>query len=456
MLFHTVLIASCLAGSAAAQQRGDLETEVAIRVLDLQGRWTEGRLRSADATRWTIIEATSDAERTLEADQIAAFISDRIRPGMTRFVDPAMDAPSPIAFGMLELANGQRLPGSFRSTSEGMFWDHRWIGSIPIATEDIASIRLRGARTPARRADGDTILFINGDQSVGFIESLGNDVVFEPSDADPKAPADGTGAAAEPATGSAAGDAAAGGRRISIDRLAAIAFAQTDTPGLAGMRLWVVDGSLVGGSALTFDSKDGWGFTLTDPVLSKVRAGRTTDNAAANPIAGLFAHDGLQPLALLGKPSVSLPNGQFRFGLSDAVRIAPADRALLGLAAIELTGPIIARFTVPSTHATTTERKPGPIIFSCELSLRQPAPIDARVDVEVAFGGARSERITLDSSSRRVPVVLSTEFDPSSSTARELVITITDGGNGIAGDVLMLERACLLHAGRMRSFESSR
>jgi hypothetical protein len=454
MLTSTVLIASCLAASAAAQQKGDLETEVAIRILDLQGRWTEGRLRSANATQWTIIEASSESERTLMTDRIAAFISDRIRPGMTRFIDPAMDAPSPIAFGLLELANGQRLPGSFRSTSEGMFWDHRWIGSIPIATEEIASIRLRGARTPARRTDGDTILFTNGDQGVGFIESLGNDVLFEPSEADPQAPSDGTGAAADPSGGVATTDAVAGGRKISIDRLAAIAFAQTDSPTLAGMRLWVVDGSLVGGSALTFDSKDGWGFTLTDPVLSKVRANRTTDNAAANPIAGLFAHDGLQPVALLGKPAVSLPSGQFRFGLSDAVRVAPADRALLGLAAIELTGPIVARFTVPPS--TTSGEKISPTIFSCELSLRQPAPIDARVDVEITLGGARSERITLDSSSRRVPVVLSADLDPASSSGRELVITVTDGGNGIAGDVVVLERACLLHPGRTRPFEAPR
>ena len=146
------------------------------------------------------------------------------------------------------------------------------------------------------------------------------------------------------------------------------------------------------------------------------------------------------PLAKLGAPKLSVPEGLFHYGASNASRIGVASRALLGLAEVELAGPIVARFDIPDTARPTGDE----LVFSTDLALAEPAPTDARVEVQIAFGKTTSERIVLDATHRRVPVAIRAN----AVDAKSLVITLTDGGNGIVGDRVELERACIIGARR--------
>ena len=136
-----------------------------------------------------------------------------------------------------------------------------------------------------------------------------------------------------------------------------------------------------------------------------------------------------------GKPAVSVPPGEFHLGVVDAVRMGSSERALLGLATIEVAGPVIASIPLPRTGAVVTDS-----VLSCELVIAEPAPVDAAVDVELRCGSASTGPIRLDAAHRRVPVALTL----TDASAASIEIRLTDGGNGIVGDSIALERACIV------------
>lgn len=394
--------------------------ETSIRALLQDGSWTKGRLVSIDSGAWRVADGSDGKERVIREQDVLAFIADRSRSSLRDLSagsdqKPGDDAPSPISFGLLEYANGQRLPGNLRVGRDANYWDHRWIGSIPIDLSQIGTMRLRGARTPERRTDGDVILLLNGDVLSGFVERIGNDVEFEPLAAD-----DGT-------------DSKPARRSISNDRIAAIALARSEVAMPSAARIWAIDGSVVDGQALRFEAERGWGFELADPLLAKIRSSRTSDNNAANPIAGLLRPDRIVPLALGGKPMTTLPAGHYQFGIDRSVRIGSTERALLGLAQVELAGPVVAAFALPASVSA----QPSGALFTCEVALAEPAPRDVRVDIEFRMGSATSARVSLDAQNRRKPISL--PCNPG-----KLEVAITDGGNGIAGDAVVLDRACFI------------
>lgn len=402
-------------------------SDVTLRTLTRDGSWTRAELVSIAEGTWRFIRPSSKDEQTIREDDVVAFIVERSRGANDAASDS--EVPTPLSYGLAEFSNGQRLPGNFRVMRDANLWDHRWIGSIPLDLEQIATLRLQGARTPERRAEGDTLLLVNGDVLIGFIEKMGEDFVF-----DPLAQQDG------------AADAKPEQRTISMERIAAIALARADAPWGEAMRIWSIDGSLVEARALAFDEKRGWGFELVDPLFAKIRAARTTENVppAANPIAGLLQPGRLVPLATAGKPTIAVPAEHYHFGVERAVRIGASDRALLGLAPIELAGPIVARFPRPAL----LESAEGTAMFTCELVLAEPAPRDARVDIEVRVGDSPVTRISLDASTRRAPLVVPNVALGRNGTSGQVEITMTDGGNGIAGDSVILERACFILSAR--------
>lgn len=395
--------------------------DTVVRALLGDGTWTRAQLVSIGDGSWTVTGEPSK-ERVFRESDVIAFIVDRSRGTLDASVDA--EAPSPISYGSIEFTNGQRLPGNFRATRDANLWDHRWIGAVPLDLDQVATLRLRGARTPERRADGDSLLLLNGDLLTGFVEKLGEDIEFEPL-----APAD-------------AADAKPQRRTIAADRIAAIALAKSESTRATALRIWSVDGSLVDATALRFDGKRGWDFDLADPLFAKVRRMRTSEGVppAANPIAGLLHAEQLVPLASAGKPALAVPAEHYHFGSDRAVRVGATERALLGLAPIEIAGPIVARFQRPALLAGVD----GPVIFSCEIALAEPAPRDARVDIGIRLGSGEPTNFTLDSARRRVPVTIRQQDLGHGPGAGELEITVTDGGNGIAGDTVTLERACFL------------
>lgn len=407
-----------LAAGSGARVDGD-EIQMPVRVLSVEGEWIDGTLRSADAGQWTIADAASGTERAIPCAGIAAFIVQRGAPGRAGDGDDATASNSaPLNLGMLETAAGQRLPGTFRATGTTNYWDHRWIGAIPITVDDIATMRLVGSRVPPRRADADTVLLLNGDTATGFVAALGLDVVLDP----------------------AAGSEGEAQRRISLDRIGAIALAESGATRAAGLRLWVADGSIVDGKDLRFDRAAGWGFQLLDPLLAGVRPARTDDNSAANPIAGLLGGAEVVPLGALPRPTLTVPDAHLHLGVEQAFSVRGTERALLGLARVELAGPVVARYGLPRPLPPSSGgSRADKLVFTTEIALAEPAPADVRVEVEVRLGGESSGRMLLDAANRRRSVRIAAPAD-----AGELVVTVTDGGNGIAGDAIVLERACLV------------
>ena len=436
-----VMLFAVLLGLTHAAAASSTQSETIVRVLSHDGRWTTGQLQAVDAERWVLKDALDGVERNIPNREIIAFIAQKSALFSGREAEVGLTAPAPLSLGMLETIDGQRLPGDFRAATEGNYWDHRWIGAIPLSLERVSLMRLSGSRTPSRRDDADTVLFTNGDTAAGFIESLGAELVFEPLDS-PEPTTDSANELSNEGTTKPTTEQPSGKRRIPLERVAAIALAKVaparvggDEPARGG-RIWAVDGSVVDGAQLRFDLNEGWGFELTDGLLSAARPARTTDNNAANPVAGVFAASRLLPLASLGKPALSIPSASFHYAAEGASHIGSSERALLGLASVEFAGPLVAAYELPAA----TRRQGETTVFSCELVLAEPAPADARVEIEVLLGSTQSQRFVLDATHRRLPVSIRDE----AASAQRLEIRISDGGNGIAGDRIELERACFI------------
>ncbi len=422
-LVSTAIAAVVLAHPAWAQSRSDMRVDALLET----GEWLTGDLVGIDAGRWRVGDREV-AERTIIA--FTASQADNARSG-------TLDGRIPAGVGVLELWQGQQLPGTVKVQQSGTVWEHRWIGSVPLVIDRVSSLRLRGRKLPDRRTDSDAILLANGDVATGFVESLGTDLVYEPSEAP-------TGENLESA------------RRITLDRVAAVVFAavasDVDPAARAdSMQLTTADGSRVLGRNLRFTSEQpdetksasatgGWSFELADPELASVRKSDTSDNAAANVVAGVLQASRLRSFAVLGEPTLSVPDGSFHYGFERAYAALEGDARLPQLSRLRLAGPVVADFPLARSPGDPN----GPVVFTAEISLEQPMPADARVELTIRFGSTDSEPIVLDARNPRRRIAVT---DPSGA-ASSLTIRLDDGGNGIAGDTVLLERACLISPAR--------
>lgn len=405
-----------------------------VEVLGVDGRWTRGWLESLDARAWRLRPMGVESESVeLPISGVAAAIvgSKRAGDAVPATSTLPMDAMPPVGLGVLLTIDGQRLVGSLQVAAGAAAWDHRWIGSIPLDLERLAGIRLLGDAPPAGRPDADVVRLANADVLAGFVDSIGSDVVLAPLD-----PAD-----------------SADARRIPIERVAAIGFAEVGGAARSGGEAWTSDGSIVAMRDLRFDDASGWGFVLSDPWLAAIRPESTSDNQAADPRAILSRRERIVPLAKCELASVTRAEGEFRFGLDGAVRVGdPADR-LLGLADVVIEGGVVARFDVPTTildamraagrpSGESVERRPEAMILTAEIALVEPAPGDAAVEVEVALGRGAPARFRLDRQAPRATCIMSQALAADGDA--DVSIRVTDGGNGLSGDRVVFRRAALL------------
>ena len=441
------MVSAAIAVMAAAQpawsrpevfRQERARSEIRIDALLETGEWIRGDLQGIDAGRWRV------GDREVAEGTIIAFTASPT--GNAR--SGTLDGRIPAGTGVVELWNGQQLPGVIKVQPSGTVWDHRWIGSIPFVVDRVASLRLRGRKLPERRADADAVLLANGDVATGFVESFGTDLVYEPGDS--------ANADAAAGDGASAGDRLESTRRVPLDRVAAVVFAAVASEGdpaaqADAMQLTTADGSRVLGRNLRFSAANsdassaastggGWSFELADPELAAVRKSDTSDNAAANVVAGVLQPSRLRAFATLGEPKVSVPDGAFHYGVARSYAALDADAQLPQLSRFRIAGPVVAEFPVGPSPAAAT----GPIGFTAEISLEQPAPADARVELTLQFGSVSGETIVLDARNPRRRIAMT---DPS-GVASSLVVRLGDGGNGIAGDVVVFERACLISPAR--------
>ena len=477
-----------------------------VKLLCADGTWRAGEVRALNEREWTITERSNAADPAtglLAVIPRAAVIAGVVQrwamepvPATCYDRDGQINSIStPLSAGLLELDDGQRLPGLYQSTSLGAAWEHRWIGTIALDPMRIACISMLAAREVARRADTDVVLLLNGDVVTGFVESLGSDVVLSvlngvgttpnaaptstppsssdqaaeagsdankntnsehPNDVakrDSVAEADTTSLATPPVTVDAV-------RRIPVDRVGAVAFTQIDVAPSSGALVWTMDGSLVRGRGLGFSTEAGWSFELVDPLLLKARPNSTADNLAADPVGFVVDATRWLPLASCVAPVLRIPDGAFQYGVDRAVRIGSRAESALGLATIELTGSAEASFAIPASMRASGVQT----VFSATVVLAEPAPADVRVEITVSLqmhgtgaptstmSSITTQTILLDATHRRASIVLS----GNAADASALVVRVSDGGNGSVGDRVLVERAVLLAAPGASSYDSNR
>ena len=136
------------------------------------------------------------------------------------------------------------------------------------------------------------------------------------------------------------------------------------------------------------------------------------------------------------------PSEGYRYAIDESTRIEESSQSLLGLGEIALDGCMRVRFAIPDALVAAR----ASFVFTAEVSLAEPAPADAAIEVVATIGGGAEARIRLDHATRRSVLTLRSTATPSASALErpELVVDISDGGNGAAGDRVVLRRAMFL------------
>ena len=421
-------IACGMASAASAAPQAPLASEGdRVEFLLRDGRWIGGRLDGADESGWSVSTMDRDgslSRRSIDrGDAIACLVGTDRR---------SLAFLTPFSASALVFTDGQYLPGTLEVDARPVRWQHRWIGAIPIRTEALSEIRLLASRRAPARADADTVLFLNGDVATGFIDAIGDEVVFEPSQPGSGSPQTGEAPRQESPKGEAAEPTSA--RRLQIGRIAAIAFASLEQPSPSDALLWTADGTIVRARDVAYKPESGWRFMLADSDLLDGREAKPIGATLAKPTAILFDRDGMTPLAACTHPKQKPHDASYRYERTAQVRMEKPEESLLGLGSIEFDGPTHASFDVPAP-----DRQAGGLVsFSAELALVEPVPIDSRTAVTVRFIGTPGETILLDATNRRAQVRISGEIAGASS----LEIIVDDGGDGIAGDRIAIHRGC--------------
>lgn len=426
--------ALCLADgptSHATPQSSGLPGAARVQLLLRDGRWIDGRIETLDASSCQISPSDGGVHAKpteITRGTIVACLVGSDQRRSTEFL-------TQLGNGTLVFNDGQLLPGTLRTDARPPRWEHRWVGAIPIKTDVLSEIRLVATRRAPARTDADTILYMNGDIATGFVESIGYEIALEPigSAADALEPSPEPAGTEDPAKPMTPPQPV---RRIQTDRVAAIAFAALGEPPANDPLVWTTDGSIVRAKDIAFQTESGWRFLLADPEFGPRDEAKPITSAITRPSAILFDRSAMTPLVACGQPEYRPTESSYRYETRPQVRIESPDQSLLGLGSVELDGPLQARFALPASMIESG----GAVSFSADLALVEPVPLDARTSVTVRFSGTSGETIVLDSTNRRASVRVLQALAADSA----LEIVIDDGGNGIAGDRIVIHRGCFV------------
>jgi hypothetical protein len=313
----------------------------------------------------------------------------------------AADTTTQIHGGLLELTDGQRLPGSVVSeaaSQSGHFaWDHAWLGRVEVPLEQIARvIQQPGAMLPAE-SKADVIVLRNGDVVEGLVTALGNPVIMEVEQ---------------------------GGEfsevELPLDRVAAVRIVAPARSG-AGWRVWFRDGTVLDVTSLR----------VGDDRYVRLRPSLTVaaqpENLRFDTIAGvLFAPQSMTPLGAMTPTRVSGPS--YRYTIPPPQRMD--GDAPLRTARVEFRGPMTAHYELPQ----------GATRFVCEAVLPESAWTWGDVELIVRCDDAEVGRFTLNAANPRVSV-------SAALPGSELILELDEGRNGPIQDQIILRRAMILSSG---------
>ena len=316
----------------------------------------------------------------------------------------AADAlPAVSRTGLLRLSDGQRFPGEAfsgaRAAADVLVWNQSaWLGRMEVPLDRIESVVFRPGTPVPEPGDEDVVLLGNGDQLDGFVTALGDPLVI---DLAPERPGD------ERLT-----------LEIALDRVAAVRMVAPRRPA-HGTRVWLIDGTVVDVARLLMGDDgvvrlDGVGFVTDLPPKRLERSAL---------VAAQFDSAGLVPFAALAPRSIQGPASRYVVRAPQALE----ELAPLGLARVELRGPIVARYSLPAF----------PVLLSAEASL----PFSARSwgDCELIIRSDRREVFRVHLTGRAPTAQVSVLLE-----GGELEIEVTEGAHGPIHDHVVLHRAMLL------------
>lgn len=374
------LLLSCLLlmGSAA---RADSDEYLLIRQhLQIQ------RITLVEINEQSLVHLENDRWMTVDLDQCIALL--------------ATDAkPRSHVGGVLILTDGQRFPGKpvahpARRDDEFM-WSHPWLGQIVVPLQSIEAVLFGPALRPPEPGDTDVLLLANGDRFEGFLVSLGDPVVIEI-------------------------ETESGEELVDIPRanVEAVRMVAHRTPP-SGRRVWFRDGTVMDVTSLLIGD-DGllrltsrWHSAGTKPALIE----------RAQFDALLLDPRRLLPLANLSPDRIEGPTT--RFLIPEPVKLQPD--ASLQLSPLELSGPILVRYSLPA----------GCTRFAAQAMI----PDEARhwADFELIIRGSDEVLFTQRMNAIHPRADINVPLRGS-----ELTIELTEGANGSIQDRLILNLPMLL------------
>ncbi len=412
------LLAGLSAGAvASAQDASSTSTDADRRVLiDRELNASEITLLSITEEAIAYIDEQGRSRRAsigglvallpLDQDWGAAATEEAPLPSGDSAIGPdPMEQPP--ASGVLELADGQRLPGEYASTGgdeDSIVWSHPVFGRLAINLDRVAHAVLRdanrnaGATTRTDSAipsDQDQLILANGDRITGFVISMGDPIEIEVGDDIFEIPAE----------------------RVSSVRLA------NPPAAMNGLVVWLDDGSVVVVAAI--DGHDGESIELALP------SGQTGVFPVDSLDAVAFRAGRLQGLASM-EPITQAPLGERYEGQPTRILNDPVYQSSGQLRApdIEIPGPMRIEWNIPEgarRFATIAEMPFDAIPWGdCVLSVH----VDS---IEQA-----SQRINADNPRFEINI-------PIEPGARTLTISVDPGAWGPINDRITLRRPLLLH-----------
>lgn len=326
--------------------------------------------------------------------------------------EPNANAPRP-RHSWLELTDGQRLVGSrvvLPSVAEVeramidaplgvMPWVTPLLGEVRVPIESIRRIMFQ---EDAPRAEhdplNDVLVLANGDRTLGLIERLWPKVVV---DLDGRM------------------------RTIEPESIASITLANPRTE-RRGSALWLSDGSVVSAGTLN-TSAAGVEIELATPLDGATPAlAPLTMNEV---LAVAFQSAGVRPLSELG-----MPQWQADGPWALPPRLGESDRALLGMAEIELVGPVTSRWRLPA----------GARRIAVRARLREDCVVWGDCEISMVVGGGMPSTARLHGPS---PEALFTLDIDAVGAAGDLVVRVESGRGGAIQDRVLLDGFVLLTTG---------
>ncbi|MHC4107480.1 MAG: hypothetical protein ACYSTY_05275 [Planctomycetota bacterium] len=374
-----------LAGIPATVARGEPEAFVLIR-RDRQVQHV-GRIQIGEGA--LLYQDPAYGWRSVDLETCVAIFDPQAAPG------------GAAQKGVLRLADGQQFPGEALSGAEPadnvLVWNHAWLGRMEIGLDQIESVVFARGAPLGSSNRGDVLLLANGDRLEGFVTALGDPVGIEVR-------TNGAGQVLQ----------------VPLDRVASVRLATGPKPPV-GWRLWLTDGTVLDATGALLDQEG-----LLRVIGPRFGPEQEPDAVRLTAVAAIqFDPQAMLALAALAPTRVTGPPTRY---------LVPGPEVLdewapLGLARLELRGPLTVQYRLPAGGWLFTAK--------AELTAQARAWGDCELVIRDGQGEVARKRLNAEQPTATLAVTLN---------SRELTIEVTEGANGPIHDHVVLQRAMLLRS----------